>query len=151
MRSIFDQTEGLIQVEDTRPLPGIDWQIDVDVEKAGRYGADVATVGAMIQLVTRGILLDTMRVDSSDEEIEIRVRLPEEDRFLSTLDNLKVRTADGLVPLSNFISRKPVAKLAEINRIDQKRYFDIKAGIEPNLKRTAVSYTHLTLPTTPYV
>ena len=139
MRSIFDQTEGLIQVEDTRPLPGIDWQIDVDVEKAGRYGADVATVGAMIQLVTRGILLDTMRVDSSDEEIEIRVRLPEEDRFLSTLDSLKVRTADGLVPLSNFISRKPVAKLAEINRIDQKRYFDIKAGIEPNLKRTVIS------------
>ena len=139
MRSIFDQTEGLIQVEDTRPLPGIDWQIDVDVEKAGRYGADVATVGAMIQLVTRGILLDTMRVDSSDEEIEIRVRLPEEDRFLSTLDNLKVRTAGGLVPFSNFISRKPVAKLAEINRIDQKRYFDIKAGIEPNLKRTVIS------------
>ena len=34
MRNIFDQTEGLIQVEDTRPLPGIDWQIDVDVEKA---------------------------------------------------------------------------------------------------------------------
>ena len=139
MRELFDQTEGLIQVEDTRPLPGIDWQIDVDVEKAGRYGADVATVGAMVQLVTRGILLDTMRVDSSDEEIEIRVRLPEEDRFLSTLDNLKVRTSDGLVPLSNFISRKPVEKLAEINRLDQKRYFDIKAGIEPNLKRTVIS------------
>ena len=139
MRGIFDQTEGLIQVEDTRPLPGIDWQIDVDVEKAGRYGADVATVGAMVQLVTRGILLDTMRVDSSDEEIEIRVRLPEKDRFLSTLDNLKVRTSDGLVPLSNFISRKPVTKLAEINRIDQKRYFDIKAGVQPDLKRTIVS------------
>ena len=139
MRQLFDQTEGLIQVEDTRPLPGIDWQIDVDVEKAGRYGADVATVGAMVQLVTRGILLDTMRVDSSDEEIEIRVRLPEEDRFLSTLDNLKVRTADGLVPLSNFISRKPVTKLAEINRIEQKRYFDIKAGVQSDLKRTIVS------------
>ena len=139
MRAIFNQTEGLIQVEDTRPLPGIDWQIDVDVEKAGRYGADVATVGAMVQLVTRGILLDTMRVDSSDEEIEIRVRLPEEDRFLSTLDNLKVRTADGLVPLSNFISCKPVTKLAEINRIDQKRYFDIKAGVQANLKRTILS------------
>ena len=139
MRELFDQTEGLIQVEDTRPLPGIDWQIYVDVEKACRYGADVATVGAMVQLVTRGILLDTMRVDSSDEEIEIRVRLPEEDRFLSTLDNLKVRTADGLVPLSNFISRKPVTKLAEINRIEQKRYFDLKAGVQSDLKRTIVS------------
>ncbi|MDG1018372.1 MAG: efflux RND transporter permease subunit [Paracoccaceae bacterium] len=136
MRNVFDQTEGLTLVEDTRPLPGIDWQIDVDVEKAGRYGADVATVGAMVQLVTRGILLDTMRVETSDEEIEIRVRLPEKDRVLSTLDGLKLRTREGLVPLSNFIARQPVQKLAEINRIDQKRYFDIKAGVLPGLSRS---------------
>ena len=135
VRKLFEQTYGLTLIEDTRPLPGIDWQLDVDVEKAGRYGADVATVGAMVQLVTRGILLDTMRVDCSDEEIEIRVRLPEEDRFLSTLDTLKVRTRDGLVPLSNFVTRKPVKKLAQIRRIDQKRVFDIKAGVLPDLTR----------------
>ncbi|MDJ0824966.1 MAG: efflux RND transporter permease subunit [Rhodobacter sp.] len=134
-RTRFEATPGLIDIEDTRPLPGIDWQIDVDVEKAGRYGADVATVGGMVQLVTRGILLDTMRVPTSDEEIEIRVRLPEDDRVLSTLDSLKVRTADGLVPLSNFISRKPVAKLGQIDRVDQKRYFDVKADVAPGLSK----------------
>ena len=132
-RDTFEKTPGLTLIEDTRPLPGIDWQIDVDVAKAGQYGADVVTVGAMVQLVTRGLLLDTMRVDSSDEEIEIRVRLPQEDRGLSTLDTLKVRTADGLVPLSNFITRTPVPKLAEINRIDQKRYLDVKADVFPGL------------------
>ncbi|MGR3323130.1 MAG: efflux RND transporter permease subunit [Pseudooceanicola sp.] len=135
-RARFDETRGLTQVEDTLPLPGIDWQIDVDVEKAGRYGADVATVGAMVQLVTRGLLLDTMSVETSDEEIEIRVRLPEEDRVLSTLDTLKVRTGEGLVSLSNFISREPVAKLAEIKRVDQKRYFDVKAGVAEGLTVT---------------
>ena len=133
-RAKFDITEGLITIEDTLPLPGIDWQIDVDVEAAGRYKADVATVGAMVQLVTRGLLLDTMRVDSSDEEIEIRVRLPKESRVLSTLDNLKVRTPDGLIPLSNFITRKPVAKLSQIDRIDQQRYFDVKADVAPGLE-----------------
>ena len=132
-RAQFENTTGLTLVEDSRPLPGIDWQIDVDVEKAGRYGADVATVGGMVQLVTRGILLDTMRVDSSDEEIEIRVRLPEEDRVMSTLDSLRVRTVDGLIPLSNFITRTPVPELSQIDRIDQSRYFDIKAAFEPNL------------------
>jgi len=132
-RAQFEATAGLTLIEDTRPLPGIDWQIDVDVEKAGRYGADVQIVGAMVQLVTRGLLLDTMRVPSSDEEIDIRVRLPEKDRVLSTLDTLKVRTADGLVPLSNFITRTPVPKLAEINRIDQTRYFDVKADVAPGL------------------
>ena len=134
-RARFEDTSGLIDIEDTLPLPGIDWQINVDVEKAGRYGADVATVGGMVQLVTRGLLLDTMRVDSSDEEIEIRVRLPEDDRVLSTLDTLKVRTTDGLVPLSNFITREPVAQLAQINRVDQKRFFDVKANVAPNLFR----------------
>ncbi|SFC57126.1 efflux RND transporter permease subunit [Tropicimonas isoalkanivorans] len=132
-RAKFESVPGLIDVEDTLPLPGIDWQIDVDVEKAGRYGADVATVGAMVQLVTRGILLDTMRVDTSDEEIDIRVRLPEEDRLLSTLDTLKVRTADGLVPLANFITRQPVPKLARIDRVDGRRTYDLKADVAPNL------------------
>ena len=136
MRKIFESTEGLTLIEDTRPLPGIDWQINVDVKKAGRFGADVTTVGAMVQLVTRGVLLDTMRVDSSDEEVEIRVRLPENYRILSTLDTLKVRTEDGLVPLSNFITKSPVKKLAEINRIDQKRFFDIKAAVQDGLKTT---------------
>ena len=134
-RAHYEEVPGLTLIEDTRPLPGIDWQIDVDVEKAGRYGADVATVGAMVQLVTRGLLLDTMRVDTSDEEIEIRVRLPEKDRVLSTLDTLKVRTQDGLVPLSNFITRTPVPKLAEISRVDQNRYMDVKADVATGLMK----------------
>ena len=138
MRYVFDNTYGLTQIEDSRPLPGIDWQINIDVEKAGRYGADVSTVGGMVQLVTRGILLDTMRVESSNEEIQIRVRLPKKDRLLSTLDTLKVRTSDGLVPLSNFTTRKPVNKLAQIRRANQKRFFDVKAGVLPDLKRMFV-------------
>ncbi|MCR9088745.1 MAG: efflux RND transporter permease subunit [Rhodobacteraceae bacterium] len=137
VRAKFQDTDGLIDIEDTLPLPGIDFQIDVDVERAGRYGADVATVGAMVQLVTRGILLDTMRVDSSDEEIDIRVRFPAEDRVLATLSTLKVRTRDGLVPLSNFISLRPVPKLGQIDRIDQSRFFDLKADVTSGLRNDA--------------
>ncbi len=132
-RAKLETMPGLIALEDSRPLPGIDWKLDVDVEAAGRYGTDVATVGGMVQLITTGLLLDTMRVDSSDEEIEIRVRLPVKDRVLSTLDSLKLRTAQGLVPLSNFVTREPVPTLAQIDRVDQRRYFDIKAGVSENL------------------
>ena len=130
VRAQFEQTPALTQIEDTLPLPGIDWQINVDVEKAGQFGADVAAVGGMVQLITRGVLLDTMRVDSSDEEIDIRMRLPESDRVLATLDSLRVQTRMGLIPMSNFITREPVAKLAQIDRQDQKRYFDVKAGVQ---------------------
>jgi len=132
-RTLFEDTPGLIVIEDSRPLPGIDWEINVDVEKAGRYGADVATVGGMVQLITRGIMLGSYTPDGGDEEIDIRVRLPEQDRVLSTLDSLRVRTQAGLVPLSNFITRTPVPKLAQINRIDQERYFDVKADVDSDL------------------
>jgi multidrug efflux pump len=134
-RARFDATPALTLIEDTLPLPGVEWEIDVDVEAAGRYGANVVAVGAMVQLVTRGILLDTMRVPSSDEEVEIRVRFPEEARVLSTLDTLRVRTADGLVPLANFISRRPVAQLSEISRRDQARVFSVRSDIEDGLTR----------------
>lgn len=129
VNSFLQTNDKLVDIDDTRPLPGIDWQIDVDVEQAGRYGANVATVGAMVQLVTRGILLDTMQVDTSEEEIEIRVRYPEKDRVLSTLDTMRVRTADGLIPLSNFIVRRPVPKLAQIDRYQTERYFTVRAGV----------------------
>ena len=64
----------------------------------------------MVQLVTRGLLLDTMRVDTSDEEIDIRVRLPEQDRVLSTLDTLKVRTSEGLAAMSEAVRADRVAR-----------------------------------------
>jgi multidrug efflux pump len=128
-RAKFDATPGLINIDDTRPLPGIDWRIDVDRAAAGRYGADVATIGPLVQAVTRGAIFDTYRPSDADEELEIRVRFPEGDRLLSTLDDLKVTTTRGLVPLSNFISRQPAPKLAEISRRDGVRYFLIRSDV----------------------
>ncbi len=133
VRARMQEVGGMVDLEDSRPLPGIDWEIRVDTAAAGRFGADVVTVGGMVQLITRGLMLDTMRVETSDEEIEIRVRLPEEDRLLATLDTLRVQTARGLVPLSNFVSREPVALRGIIDRYGEQRFFDVKAGVAPEM------------------
>ena len=133
VRAQMQSIGGVVDIEDTRPLPGIDWEIRVDTATAGRFGADVVTVGGMVQLITRGLMLDTMRVDTSDEEVEIRVRLPQEDRLLATLDTLRVQTSTGLVPLSNFVTREPVALRGTIDRYGEQRNFDVKAGVTPEL------------------
>ena len=137
LRARMDETPGLREQEDTRPLPGIDWELDVDVATAGRYGADVSTIGAMVNLITRGVLLDTMRPDGADDEIEIRVRYPEQDRLISTLDTMRVRTIAGLVPLSNFVTREAKHKLGEITRFDGTRFFDVKADVAPGANANA--------------
>jgi len=52
-----------------------------------------------------------------------------------------MRTPQGLVPLSNFITRMPVTKLAQIDRIDQNRYFDVKADVETGLANCVTATT----------
>lgn len=131
--AVFRGVEGLVDIDDTRPLPGIDWNLRVDREAAGRYGADIATIGVLVQLITRGALLDVIRPDDSDDEIDIRVRFPGEDRVLATLDSLRIRTERGLVPLGNFIVREPQPALAEIARYNGTRYMLVRADVAPGV------------------
>ena len=125
--------DGLIDIEDGRPLPGIEWVMTVDREMAGRFGADVTSVGSVIQLVTNGILIGEYRPDDSRDEVDIRVRFPDNFRVLDQLDNLRVQTQMGLVPISNFVTREARPQVSSIERINGFRRIVIKAntGMDP--------------------
>ena len=111
---MLDNTDGTMNIEDSRPLPGIEWQIRVDRAEAARFGADISLVGAMVQLVTNGIKIGEYRPDDSDDEIDIRVRYPEASRNLSQIDELRIPTDEGLVPISTFVERVPAQKVSII-------------------------------------
>ena len=128
-REKIENTPYVINTDDTRPLPGIEWEVAVDRVTAGRFGADVATIGPLVQLVTRGATLGTYRPDDSDEELDIRMRFPADARLLSTLDQLKVPTPNGQVPLSNFMTRTPVPQLDQVQRRGGDRFFLVRAGV----------------------
>ena len=125
---IDTKVTGLRDIEDSTPLPGIEWVLDVDRTEAGRFGADVVSVGAMIQLVTNGLLIGTYRPDDAEDEVDIRVRLPRPERTVSQLDRLKVITPAGQVPLSNIIQRKAEPKVSTITRRDGRYSMDVKAN-----------------------
>jgi multidrug efflux pump len=93
----------------------------------------MSTIGVLVQLITRGALLDVIRPDDSEDELDIRVRFPSGDRVLSTLDNLRIRTENGLVPLGNFIERTPVPALAEITRFNGVRQMLVRADVAPGV------------------
>ena len=52
----------------------------VDREKAAMMGADVASVGSSVQLMTNGVLIGRFRPDDAEDEIDIRLRYPESAR-----------------------------------------------------------------------
>lgn len=132
VRSLMETKPGIINIEDSRPLPGIEWQIKVDRAEAARFGADVALVGAMVQLVTNGIKIGEYRPDDSDDEIDIRVRYPESSRSLAQIDELRIPTKNGLVPISTFVKRVPAQKVSNIRRIDMRRTMSIDADVAAN-------------------
>ncbi|MCV6589866.1 MAG: efflux RND transporter permease subunit [Marinobacterium sp.] len=127
IRAIMDEMGGFVGTEDNRPLPGIEWRINVDRAEAGRFGTDIATVGNAVQLITSGIKVADYRPDSSDEEVDIRVRFPIEQRNLDQLMQLKIHTGQGMVPLANFVELEPAPKTGVINRVDSRRVITIQA------------------------
>ncbi len=130
VRQKFDSMDGLVDVTDSRPIPGIEWRFDVDREKAGRFGADVALVGSFIQLVTNGIRIGDYRPDDAVDEVEIRARFPVDRRGLGQLERLRVNTAYGSVPLSHFVTRSPAPKVGNLARVDRERQLTIAADVE---------------------
>lgn len=119
---------GIMEVDDTRSLPGIEWIINVDRELAGKYGVDVSIIGSIIQLVTNGILVDKYRPDDSEDEVDIRVRFPRDYRQLEQFDQLRIPTPDGAIPLSNFVKREPQQKVTSIERSNGARILKIRAN-----------------------
>jgi multidrug efflux pump len=134
-RSLREQIEreipGVRNVTDTTPLPGIEWEIEIDRARAAQMGVNVIELGRAVQLVTTGVLLSEYRPADTTEEVEIRVRYPLGDRGLGVLDELRINTPEGAVPISSFIKRLPKPKVDKIERLDGIDIIKVQAEMQP--------------------
>src|SRR5690606_7666260 len=129
IRAGLEQIEGLVDITDTRPIPGIEWRLRVDRDQAARFGADITTVGNAIQLVTNGIKIGDYRPHDADDEVDIRVRFPPADRNLGQLDELRVPSANGMVPVSTFVTRTAAPRVGNLQRVDGRRVMTVSADV----------------------
>ncbi len=133
VRARMNEMEGLVDIEDDRPVPAIEWQITVDRAQAAKYGVDITGVGDSIKLVTNGLTIGAFRPDDSDDEIDIVVRYPESWRNLQQLDNVRVSTGLNSIPISNFVTRTAQPKVGTLNRVDGRRVMTVKADVAEGL------------------
>lgn len=129
-RGFFDGLPGLKDIEDSRPVPGIEWELSVDRAQAARFGADVAVTGSFIKLITKGLKISEYRPNDADEEIDIVARFPLESRTINKLDQIKIKTEQGLVPIGNYVTRTPKPKTGLLRRVDGKRIAFVMADVE---------------------
>lgn len=131
LKDELTRNPAFVNVEDTAPKPGIEWQLNVDRADAARFGADATLVGSTVQMVTNGLKIGEYRPDDVDDELDIRVRFPKDKRSITRLDELRLQTPQGLVPLSNFVERTPVPKLDTVRRVDGRRVLTVMADTAP--------------------
>jgi multidrug efflux pump len=125
-------------LDDGLPLPGIDWKIHVDKAEAAKFGASPAIVGTAVQLVTNGVKATEYRPSHTDKSVDILVRFPEDRRSLDQIDELRVQTASGSVPIGNFIERKAAPRVGYINRVAGNRVMTVSANVAQGVQTAKV-------------
>ena len=125
----LSKNPNFVDIEDSLPLPGIDWVFDVDRAQAAKFGANVSSIGSTIRLATSGIKLGGYRPQDTDDELDIRARFPGEYRTLEQLGSMRVKTQAGQVPITNFVDMEPRAKTGTISRTDSRRVVTVKADV----------------------
>jgi multidrug efflux pump len=131
IRTVLDNNDKFTSISDTASKPGIEWQLKVNRADAARFGADATLVGSTVQFLTNGLRVGEYRPDDVDDELDIRVRYPLESRFIGKLDELRMKTTSGMVPISNFVERTAQPKTDLIRRIDSQRVITVQANMVP--------------------
>lgn len=130
VRAKLEGMSGLTDIEDSSPVPGIEWKLDIDRVQAAKFEANVATLGSFVQLVTKGLKVSDYRPNDSDDEVDILARFPEQYRTLDQLDSIRVNTPMGAIPVGNFVERTAEPRTGMLRRVDTKRIMFVKADIE---------------------
>lgn len=142
IRQHLDGMTTLKDVEDTRPLPGIEWDLKVKRDVAQRFGVSTQQIGAAVELVTDGIFVGRYRPADSTRLVDIRVRYPSADRGIHALDGVRVATAHGMVPISTFVAVQAAPQVNSIERINAHRVYHIRAnaktGVNVNAETTKI-------------
>lgn len=125
-------------VDDGQPLPGIDWTIRVDKTEAAKYGASAMTVGTAVQLVTNGVKITEYRPNDTDKSVDLIVRFPENKRTLDQLEELRMTTPAGSVPIGNFVERVPTPRVGQINRVGGQRVMTVSSNVAEGVQSAVV-------------
>jgi multidrug efflux pump len=129
IRAHMETRPDLIDIDDTRPLPSIEWLMEVDRAQAALYGADVTTSGIALQLVTSGVKVAEYRPSGADDAVDIRARYPLEYRGIKAMESIRVSTNQGMVPLSNFVSVEPAQGVDTLRRVNGSPIERIRAQV----------------------
>jgi multidrug efflux pump len=126
----FNKFEYLIDLENNIPNSGIQFNINVNREKATQYGTSIVAISPYIQMITNGLKISEYTAEDLDEEIDIRVKFEDQYRTFDTFKMLKIETPSGKIPLSYLVDVDISPKTSELYKVDKRATFGIVANVK---------------------
>ncbi|WP_373944015.1 efflux RND transporter permease subunit [Paracoccus marcusii] len=127
------QAQGrFVDIANDTPRPNPEIRLVVDREESARFGIDMNTIGTAVQLLTTGVNLGTYLPDFADDEVDIALRYPSDQRNLENLSSLRVAGPSGAqVPISNMVQMIPAPAPSAITRIAARETQTLTADLAP--------------------
>ncbi len=140
----LEENRDIRDIDNGLSLPGIDWTINVDKAEASKYGASATSVGSALQLVTNGLKISEYRPNETDKSVDLILRFPEDKRTLDDIEELRINTPVGSVPIGNFVTRTPSPRVGQLNRVAGSRVITVSANVAEGVQSANVQQKVMT-------
>ncbi|MEX2584842.1 MAG: efflux RND transporter permease subunit [Balneolaceae bacterium] len=131
IKEIFEQTEGVVDVDWLVEDPQPKHVLDVNSTKAALSGISVQQVSQTLSLALRGMNVSRFHSDRELGEIPIYLKLPEADRSgIERLGQLHMQSETGMmIPVTDLITAREETLQPSIHRKNQKRVTYVLAEV----------------------
>jgi multidrug efflux pump subunit AcrB len=129
--------EGLVDIGDNLNTGRPEFQVDIDRERAARFGLSTSQIATTVRAAINGIEASTYR--TGEDEYDITVRLRERDReSLETLQSLTILEEGQQIPLVAVADISVGSGLGSITRLDQERVVTVEGDVAEGLNGNEV-------------
>jgi hydrophobe/amphiphile efflux-1 (HAE1) family protein len=135
----FRKAKGAVDVDSNLIVGNPEVHVEIDRERAGDLGVDVADVANALELLVGGLKVSTYQEGGNDYDVRVRADAKYRDD-LAGISVMSVTSKAGkVVPLSSVIRLVPSTGPSQINRLARQRQVTITANVAPGVGQSEVS------------
>ena len=156
MKAELEKIPGVFNIEDNLTLGPRELRVKLDEHRASIHGLSFEDVGIALMAANEGLVSSTFKHPNSDEDIDIRVLLQEDQRrSISDLLDVSIRTPDGYrvklgdvagieverdyLDFYHYDGQRAVVVYAEVDN-DQATSISVNSEMEAKFSELAVRY-----------
>jgi hydrophobic/amphiphilic exporter-1 (mainly G- bacteria), HAE1 family len=135
----FRKAKGAVDVDSNLVVGNPEVHVEIDRDRAGNLGVNVADVANALELLVGGLKVSTYEEGGNDYDIRARAGA-EYREDMSGISAMTLQTKTGkTIPLSSVVKLTPTTGPSQINRLARQRQVTITANVAPGVGQSDVS------------